>query len=164
VDEGIVVLGLGNILRSDEGLGVWAIKRLAGDSRMAGHVSLVDGGTLGLELLSYAAGADRLLVIDCIDRDQEPGTVIRLNGADLREVPRGASVHELGLVDLLGAMRLMGREPPETVLMGVQPATLELGIELSPPVSAGLDRLIEDAVGQVLDWLSDEEHIAECTS
>jgi hydrogenase maturation protease len=142
VQKRIRVLGLGNILRSDEGLGVWAIKRLVNDSRIADLVSLVDGGTLGLELLSYAAGVERLLAIDCIDLGLVPGTLIRLNGPDLQRLPRGASVHELGLADLLGAMRLMDRAPRETVLMGVQPATLELGIRLSPRVAAGLERLL----------------------
>lgn len=151
-DGATVVLGLGNVLLSDDGLGVRAVARLAEDARVGPGVTLVDGGTLGLELLSYAAGADRLLVLDAVEIGAAPGTLTRATGADLAELPASSSVHQLGVADMLAALRMMGCPPREVVLLGLQPACLTLGTELTPDVAVALDVLVEAAIGELAAW------------
>ena len=90
-----VVLGLGNILHADDGAGAQAISRLRADSRVPVDVCLVEGGTLGLELLSYVWDCARLIVIDAVDVGEAPGTVVRISGEELNSLPGRSSVHQL---------------------------------------------------------------------
>jgi hydrogenase maturation protease len=148
-----LVLGLGNILMRDEGIGVRAVRLLAERYEFPPEVQLVDGGTLGLSLLPYVEDADRLLVIDAVHVDGEAGTVVRLEG---EEVPASLSVkispHQMGLADLLAAARLRGHCPGELVLVGVQPGVVETGLELSPPVAAQVACLVDAALAQLSRW------------
>src|SRR5579884_1507862 len=146
-----MILGLGNLILSDDGLGVRALRRLMDDPRLPPDVVLVDGGTLGLELLSLAAGSERLIVLDAVDHGRPPGSAIRLSGAELGGLPGGGSVHQLGLIDLLHALRLLGQEPAEVVLLGLQPERITLGTELTARVAAALDELVEAAVRECIE-------------
>lgn len=152
-DARIVVLALGNLLRRDEGLGIRALQRLQETCALPERVLLVDGGTFGLELLSYLEDADRLLVLDAALTDGPAGTLLRAAGD---EVPAflgmRTSPHEIGLADLLAVAHLRGVAPGEVVVLGMQPDTVELGWELSPAVSAQLDALVEAAVAQLRRW------------
>jgi hydrogenase maturation protease len=141
----VVVVGLGSLIKSDDAIGVLALRRLEQDPNLPASVSLVEGGTKGLELLPYIAGAARLLVLDAVDVHAAPGTVVCLTGEELRSLPGSGSAHELALADLLLALRMLGTEPPEVVLLGVQPATTELGTSLSPAVQAALPVLVDAA-------------------
>src|SRR5512142_2247853 len=96
-----IVLGLGNILHRDDGAAAHVITRLRSDRRVPADVSLVEGGTLGLELLPYVWDCDRLIVIDAIDVGEAPGTVVRMSGEELNSLPGNSSVHQLGVSDLL---------------------------------------------------------------
>jgi hydrogenase maturation protease len=149
----IVVLGLGNVLRRDEGLGIRALQRLQARYDFSGEVQLVDGGTLGLELLAYLEDARRLLVLDAALTEGPPGTVIRLAGEDVPAfLGMRSSPHEIGLADLLAVLRLRGLEPGEVVVLGMQPEVIELGWELSPTVSAQLDLLVEMTTNELKRW------------
>ncbi|MBV8084360.1 MAG: HyaD/HybD family hydrogenase maturation endopeptidase [Chloroflexi bacterium] len=139
----IVVLGLGNVIMSDEGAGVRAIQRLMKDPRLPAGVQLVDGGTMGLELLSVAYDADLLVLVDAVDLDLPPGAIVYLRGRELDGMATGGSVHQLGVADLLAALRMAGREPAAVELLGIQPERLTLGTELSPSVAEALPRLAE---------------------
>lgn len=145
----VVVLGLGNVLHSDDSVGPRAVERLRADPRLPSEVAVIEGGTLGLELLAHIWDASFLLVLDAIDVGQPPGTIIRLAGDALHSLPGNASVHQLGLADMLAALRAMARKPPEVVVLGVQPATTEWGTELSAPVEAALNQLVEAAITEV---------------
>jgi len=147
-----VVLALGNLIRSDDGVGLCALRRLQEDSRVPADVSLVEGGTKGLELVSYISEASRLLVLDAVEVGAPAGTILRLAGEDIRSLPGGSSVHDLALADILGALRILGREPQEIVLLGVQPARTELGTSLSPPVEGALPALVDAAVVELERW------------
>jgi hydrogenase maturation protease len=148
-----VVLGLGNLLRRDEGLGIRALERLRERYALSESAQLVDGGTLGLELLCYLEGAARLLVLDAALTEGPPGTLLRLVGD---EVPAffgmRTSPHEVGLADLLAVTRLRGTEPGEVVVLGMQPAVVELGWDLSEPVATRLDALVDLAVSELRSW------------
>jgi hydrogenase maturation protease len=149
----IVVLGLGNVLRRDEGLGIRALQRLQERFSPTSDVQFVDGGTLGLELLAYLEDARRLLVLDAALTEGPPGTLIRLTGADVPAfLGMRSSPHEIGLADLLAVLRLRDLEPEEVVVLGMQPEVIELGWELSPVVSAQLDLLVDMAVSELEGW------------
>jgi hydrogenase maturation protease len=148
-----LVLGLGNILMRDEGLGVRVVERLLEDCQFPPEVKVVDGGTLGLDLLPWVEEADRLLVIDAVDKGAEPGSLARLEG---EEVPTFLGVkispHQMGLADLLAAAQLRGYLPQELVLWGMQPMLIEVGLELSPPVAAQLETLKERVLDELSRW------------
>jgi hydrogenase maturation protease len=151
--ERVVVLGLGNLLRRDEGLGIRALERLRDTYALPENVQLVDGGTLGLELMSYVESAGRLLVLDAMLTEGPPGTLMRLAGADVPAyLGVKTSPHEVALPDLLAVARLRGLEPREVVVLGMQPAALELGWELSDVVEAQLDTLVDAAVDELRRW------------
>jgi hydrogenase maturation protease len=147
----ILVLGLGNLVHSDDGLGVHAIQLLERDPRIPPGVVLMDGGTQGLALLTHISSFERVLVIDAIDAGQAPGTVVRLEGPALN-LPGKPSVHQLGFADLLVALELLGETPEEVVLFGVQPLSLEWATELTAPVRNALARLSDLVLEQLAYW------------
>lgn len=148
----VVVFGLGNILRTDDGLGIHALRALQGDSRVPAAVALYDGGTLGLELACYAAQASKILLLDAIEVDERPGTMIRMTGADLAGMPAGKSVHQLGLADLLSTLSLISNQPKEIVVLGIQPASTDWGTILSPDVQAAMPAFLDRVIEQLQHW------------
>ncbi len=153
-----VVLGMGNLIHSDDGVGVHAVQRLQTDRRVPANVLLLDGGTLGLALLNRVSGVRCLLVIDAVDTGSPAGTRVRMEGKELRGMPGSGSVHQLGFADLLAALSITGQEPEELVVLGVQPASTDVGALLSPPVAAILDEVIEAAMAQLWKWCPPAEH------
>jgi len=148
-----LVLGLGNILLGDEGVGVRVVERLQELYRFPPEVQVLDGGTLALDLLPYVEDADRLLVIDALEMGAEPGTIARLEGD---KVPAFLSVkispHQMGLADLLAAARLRNFYPQEVVLWGVQPEAVRPGLELSSPVAAQVEVLVDKVLAELNRW------------
>ena len=144
-----LVLGLGNLVHSDDGAGIHAVQRLQKDSRVPPDVVIIDGGTQGLSLLPHISGFDRLLVIDAVDAGEPPGTLIRLEGRALADMPGRSSVHQLGFSDLMVAMKLLGDLPAEVIVFGVQPMSTEWSVELSPPVEKAIGPLIDSVVAQL---------------
>jgi hydrogenase maturation protease len=144
-----VVLGLGNVLHADDGAGAKAISRLREDVRVPKDVSLIEGGTLGLELLPYVWDCSRLIVIDAVDVGEAPGTVIRMSGEELNSLPGNSSVHQLGVPDLLVSLRVLAQRQPDVVLLGVQSANTDWSTELSPLVAAAIDSLVEAALQEL---------------
>jgi hydrogenase maturation protease len=148
-----LVLALGNPIRSDDGVGLAALRCLEEDPRVPGAVDLVEGGTKGLELVSYISGMSRLLVLDAVDVGAVAGTIVCLPGTQLCSLPGNGNVHDLALADILNALRLLGQEPQETVLLGIQPGTTELGTSLSKSVESSLPLLVEAAIAQLSQWV-----------
>ncbi|MGC8837026.1 MAG: HyaD/HybD family hydrogenase maturation endopeptidase [Anaerolineae bacterium] len=139
-----LVLGLGNILLRDDGVGVRTVERLGQRGELPPQVEVLDGGTLGMDLLPYLEGVDRLIVVDAVDMGAEPGTVARFQGDEVPSVVGlKVSPHQEGLADLLAAARLCGLYPREVVLWGVQPADVSVGLELSEPVAAVVEALAD---------------------
>jgi hydrogenase maturation protease len=157
-----VVVGTGNLVRTDDGLGVHAIRKLQADPRVPSDITLIDGGTFGIELLAYLYDSSRLLLLDAVDVGKQAGTLVCMTGDQLRGLPGGASVHQLGVADLLATLPLVSDHPRETVLLGVQPASTDWGTELSPLVEASLGPLVDAAVEQLLRWSEQSAaHLAE---
>lgn len=153
IEPRTLVLALGNPIRSDDGVGIAALRRLEEDPRVPGAVDLVEGGTKGLELVSYISGMSRLLVLDAVDVGAVAGTIECLRSKELCSLPGNGNVHDLALADILNALRLLGQEPQETVLLGIQPETTELGTALSKSVESALPLLLEAAIAQLSLWV-----------
>ncbi|TLN03398.1 hydrogenase maturation protease, partial [bacterium] len=113
-----LVLGIGNLIMTDDGVGVRVVQRLAEGYEFPPEVTVMDGGTLGLDLLSHLEGVDRLLIIDAMETGGPPGTIVRMSG---EEIPIAfeskLSPHQMGLKDLLAVSLLRGVTPPEMVLL-----------------------------------------------
>jgi len=151
----ILVLGLGNLVHADDGLGVHAIHLLQKDPRVPADVTLLDGGTQGLSLIPHISGFNRVLVIDAIDVGEAPGTLLRLEGTSVQNLPGKATVHALGFADLMVALKLLGDAPEEVVLIGVQPqSTSDWTPELTPAVAKALQKIPDLVLAQVDAWKS----------
>lgn len=138
---------------SDDGVGVRVVQLLAERYRFPPRVTVLDGGTLGLDLLPRLEGVARLLVVDAVETGQPPGTVVRLAGDEVPIVlETKVSPHQMGLKDLLAVAMLQGFAPREMVLWGVQPALIDMGMELSPLVAARLEPLVRHVVAELDRW------------
>lgn len=148
-----LVLGVGNTLLSDEGVGVRVAERLSETYLLPEEVQVLDGGTLGLDLLYYLEGVENLLIIDAVEMDAAPGTTMRMEGD---EVPAFLSVkmspHQIGVPDMLFAAKLKDLYPKNVVLLGVQPKILDVGLELSSEVNAAVPKLIAQARLVLESW------------
>ncbi len=147
----VLVLGLGNILCSDEGVGVRIAEALEARGQLPPDVEVVDGGTSGMELLEIMMGRDLIVVADAITSQRHrPGDTLRLEGHELDQFFRQRmSPHQIGLSDVLAALQLMDAAPARLLLFGVVPQSLELGLELTAPVAAARDRLVAAIEGEV---------------
>jgi len=138
-----LVLGIGNLLLSDEGVGALAAQELARCFQPLAGLAIVDGGTAGIELLNYLHGRQLLIIIDAVDNGQPAGTITRLCDAAVPAVFRQRlSPHQLGLSDLLAAALLTNDLPQHLVLFGVSPGSLATGVGLTAPVAAALPELL----------------------
>ena len=149
----LAVLGLGNPIRRDDGIGIHAIRLLSADSRLPRNVKVIEGGTLGLDLLHSLQGVSHLLALDAVDTAASPGSLSRFADAALLSLPVSKSVHLLGFADILGALCLLDDAPQEIVLLGMQPKSTDWGVTLSPIVDAALNDLVEAALTQIMSWM-----------
>ncbi|HEU5055848.1 MAG TPA: HyaD/HybD family hydrogenase maturation endopeptidase [Kofleriaceae bacterium] len=146
----VVVLGLGNLLMGDDGVGVFALAALAAEPRVPAGARLLDGGTLGLSLLPYVRSAPDLVLIDAVRGEGPPGSLVRLEGDEVPgAVLERLSVHQVGVADLVAGARLLGGWPERIVLCGVVPERIELGVELSPAVRAAVPALVAMVLGEL---------------
>jgi hydrogenase maturation protease len=147
----LLVLGLGNLLCGDDGLGVVAVHLLARQYQAPEGAYVLDGGTLGLSLLPYLEDARDAILVDAIRADGPPGAFVRLEGDDVAPaLASRLSVHQVGVADLLDGARWRGRYPSRLVLLGLVPETLELGLPRSPAVEAAVPALVDRIVIEAL--------------
>jgi len=148
-----LVLGVGNKLMSDEGIGVHTIERLASKYKLPEEVQVLDGGTLGMDLLYYLEGVENLLIVDAAETGKEAGTMVRLEGD---EVPAFMSIkispHQMGVPDMLAAAKMMDIYPKRLVFWGIQPDEITLSLDLSPVLASKVDSLIENLVDELHGW------------
>ncbi len=139
----ILVLGVGNILLRDEGVGVRVVEAME-RMDLPPDVELVDGATAGFDLLDVLADRRKVIVVDAIDFDCEPGTVVRLEPEDIMpQTDPGVSQHEVGLMDALAATRLLGIAPGEVIILGVKPKNDDYGLELSSEISGLVPKIVD---------------------
>lgn len=150
----VLVLGIGNPLLGDDGLGVEVVRRLrASDSLPA--VELLDGGTAGVYLLPVLEGRSHILVVDAMDFGGTPGQVMRLHPSELpTRCDMRLSEHQVTFHEVLALMNLLEITPKEVVLLGVQPRSTLWGESLSPEVQATIPDVVEEILDQVKNWVS----------
>ena len=138
---------------NDDAAGVQVVRELAGQYEFPPEVTLLDGGTLGLDLLPHLEGIDRLLVVDAVETGHPPGTLIRLTGEDIPlALATKVSPHQMGLKDLLLVADLQGHAPPEMVLWGVQPESIEMDMTLTPAVAEAVPALRTRVMTELAAW------------
>ncbi|MGD9732723.1 MAG: HyaD/HybD family hydrogenase maturation endopeptidase [Desulfamplus sp.] len=142
--EKIMVLGVGNILYSDDGFGIKVVEKLESEYNFPDNVTIVDGGVLGINLLGVISSADRLIVVDTILNRGNPGDIHRLEGDAIPNRILGKnSLHQVDLLEALSLCRLMGNVP-KTVIIGVEPQDIEtLNPELTPAIAQKVDHVVE---------------------
>ncbi|HEX9874738.1 MAG TPA: hydrogenase maturation protease [Deferrimonas sp.] len=136
------IIGIGNPLMGDDGIGIAAVSALEKEGVPEG-VEIIDGGTGGLTLLTLMEGAKRVILVDAVETGREPGTILRLAGEDLEPETSASSLslHSSGLPEVLALGRALGTLPP-LILFGVQPDSVEVRLGLSEPVAAALPSLL----------------------
>ena len=148
----ITLLGLGSLLMQDEGVGIHAVRYIQEHYETPG-LEIIDGGTGGMDLLPYIENRDHLLVVDAANFEKEPGYIGVLRD---EEIPAlfgvKASLHHLGLADVLATAQLMDIAPKEICLIGVQPQTIALGLELTELIQKKLPDLVALIIKQLEEW------------
>ena len=149
----VLVLGMGNILLEDEGLGIHALRLLLRRYELPMGVEFLDGGTSGMSLIDQISGRKHLLVLDAVQTGDPPGTLVNMSD---QEVPvyfgLRVTPHQLGLSDVLASLRLSGEQPDDVTVLGLVPLSLEMSLDLSEYIGSRLEDLVE-AVVEKLDSL-----------
>lgn len=139
-----VVMGAGNLLMSDDGVGVHVVQVLRTRKELPGDVKLLDAGTAALDVLPLLEGVERLIIIDAVRGGGSPGTVYRFSPNDVSEEPsRKLSLHQMSLIQALRTTEMLGSRLPEVVILGVEPRVISPGIGLSSEVQAAVEKVID---------------------
>ncbi len=147
----VVVLGVGNLVMSDEGLGVRCVQRLEASGVLPAGVAIIDGGTSTNELLGELEDLELLVIVDAVAMGDAPGALVRLEGDGIPAAfSNQLSAHQHGIHDLLATLRFLGRMPRRVVVLGVRPGRIELGLALSAEVEAALPALEARIVAEVM--------------
>ncbi len=142
-EKKIVVLGVGNLLLSDEGVGVHVANRLM-EIPLPSEVEVIEGGTDGFSLMDVVMRADSLIVIDAVKGGAPPGSIYRFDIEDCSHYLDfyKTSVHQINILEVINLSKLIGHTP-KTTIIGVEPRSLEIGMELSPIIQAKIPKIIE---------------------
>lgn len=145
----IMVMGVGNILLSDEGLGVRFLKELE-NMELPENVELLEGGTAGLELVHLIQEVDFLIIIDALNAQAEPGALFRFHPGDIKVLPEQyeVSFHQIGILEVLAMAKVLG-QAPKTLIFGMQPKSLDWGMDISPDIQALFPRLTEFVLNEI---------------
>jgi len=148
----ILVLGLGNILLRDEGVGVRVVERLQGDYDFSDNVELMDGGVRGMILMDPMINADHVVIVDAVVNDHPPGTIYRLEGDDLRlSIAFKNSVHDMDLLETMCCCELISGVRPSAVIVGIEPKDYQSDplVELSPEIEEKIPELMLRALDEI---------------
>ena len=149
----IVLLGVGNILLTDEGFGVHVVNQLREDYVFNPPITILDGGTMGMELLTYMRGMTKLLLVDAINGGDAPGTVYEFPHEEMNSYfTEAISVHEVGMQDILRIRTLQEDPLEDAVVIGVEPENLELGLDLSETTQVVVKDVKERILAVLASW------------
>ena len=150
-----VVLGIGNTILTDEAAGVRVVEALEHDYELPANVLAIDGGTSGMEMIEDLSDLDFLIVVDVVKTGAAPGAVVKIDGADIPVFFRSKlSPHQIALPDVLASLELLGAMPKEIIVLGVEPISLELGMEMTTTVAERIPQL----VGMVVEELTSRNY------
>lgn len=149
----VTVLGIGNVILQDEGFGVRAAEILREKYDFPPEVQIIDGGTLGAELLGVLTGTEHLLVLDSVNGGKEAGTLFRFANEEIAaHFQDKLSVHEVGIQDVLATLAVTGRAIPDVVVLGAQPYAVGAGVALTPRMEALLPEFEQRALAELRRW------------
>jgi hydrogenase maturation protease len=144
----IVIIGVGNLLMKDEGIGIHAIQALE-KLGLPKDIKIVDGGT-SPDLIAHTQAGEKMIIIDAAKAGGEPGTIYRFKPEDLAaERAALASAHEMGVVENLALMGITGSKPTEVIIIGVEPGEIDWGMELSPTLRDRIPKIIEVVLKEI---------------
>jgi hydrogenase maturation protease len=143
VSPKITILGIGNVLLKDEGVGAHLAQKLTGIIDDA-NINIIDAGTYPDFLSLIDDSTDKLIIIDAVKAGDKPGTIYRLSSDNIGvDSAPPISLHDIGVSDSLKMMTLLNRQPKSTIVIGIEPKTIDFGLELSPEVEVKLSELIK---------------------
>jgi len=149
----ILVLGVGNVLMQDEGIGVYLVRELQTRYSFSPAIEVVDGGTTGLGLLDHFENRTKVLMVDAVNVGQPPGSIVQLSNGEVKsQFEEKMSLHHLGLSDVLGVIELLGMKPPEIQLIGIQPHSMEVNFGLTSKLQSRFDEYLEKILVQLNRW------------
>jgi hydrogenase maturation protease len=146
-----LVLGVGNLLLRDEGVGIHVIRALEG-YQFPPDVEVVDGATAGCDLLPLFCGMEKVVIVDALQGGEPPGAVYRLTPQDFEQQSRvgAVSLHDIGIMDVLKMLELMEEQLPAVVIIGIEPGMIAVGLDLTPEVAASIPFVLELVKKEVL--------------
>ena len=151
--EQITVLGVGNILMQDEGFGVKVVEELLAHYSFPENVQVLDGGTLGMELLRFLVGTDRLILIDAVSGGLPPGSLYEFAHDKVKAYfKEKVSMHELGIQDVLAVLEVLEKPAKEIRILGVQPVAIDIGLALTPLVTGMVDNVVQKLLVILQEW------------
>lgn len=164
--QNTLILGIGNTLLSDEGAGIHALNKLQSDCADTPNLTFLDGGTLSFTLVAWIEECTSLIVFDAAELKLAPGSVRSYVGEAMDEFLGSTkrSAHEVGLLDLIDIARLTGHLPENRALIGIQPETMDWGMEPSETVAAALDEAVSEAQKLITMWQDEDAEKVAVTS
>lgn len=159
--QDILILGIGNILLKDEGVGVHVVKKLK-EFSLPDNAEVIDGGTAGLDLIDFLANRKKVIVIDAVKAGEKPGTIYRLTEKNLNIKPKAImSFHEIDFLHALYMSEVMGNKPEETIVIGVEPKDMSDGLELSPEIEERIPEIIKVVMKELNNSICHSERSEE---
>ena len=147
----VVIMGIGNLLLKDEGIGVHAINALKRENELPENVELIDVGTSTLDALQMFDDLDKLIVIDAVKGGGKPGTIYKFKPGEICSVNRVAtSLHQLGFIEALSIAERLGKVPRDVIIIGIEPKEVSSGLELSPEIEEKIPKIIQLARKMVM--------------
>jgi hydrogenase maturation protease len=145
----ILILGIGNILLCDEGIGPHVIDKLK-EIKLPDYAELLDGGTGGADLLDFICDRQKLIVVDAVQDDIEPACIVRLTAGDLTaDSKQNISLHEFGLLETLTMAKQLACDPKEVIIIGVKPKDVTAGVGISDEISSVVPKIMELIVNEL---------------
>ena len=149
----VAVIGVGNILLQDEGVGIHIVNALIKDYRFDPPIEIVDGGTTGMDLIPYFEENDKIIIVDAVNFDKEPGFIGSIENEDILTVlTTKLTMHHLGLTDVLSTMKVHDIKPEQMFLLGIQPDSMELDMELTDVIADRIPRMMEVLQQKLAEW------------
>jgi hydrogenase maturation protease len=155
----VLVMGIGNTLLQDDGVGVHVTESFRSSREPDPNLDIIDGGTIGLSLLPQIEDADAVIIVDASEIGEPPGSmrVFRNQEIDQQLSGKRRSVHEVALYDLFSAAAIRGRSPQERVLIAIQPASTDWGLDPTPEVKASIPLACEAINSLTTRWQQDAQ-------
>jgi hydrogenase maturation protease len=146
----ILILGLGNVLLGDEGVGIHAVRELQ-KRNLPLRADVVDGGTAGLNLLDLVRGYERVIIVDAVDAGEDPGTILRFTPQEVASETEGLplSLHQTEVLKVLELASYLGQSLPPIVIYGIQPQAMDWSTELSPALQARLPQFVDTVLREI---------------